>query len=89
VDNHWLRNLVIDESGRGKGVQVEGFLSYYLTPQFSIGAGARYWAMWTTSGSDAFNGVPVDRNDTYRAERFGGLFQATYKFGGGPVYAKY
>jgi len=89
VDNHWLRNLVIDESGRGKGVQVEGFLSYYLTPQFSIGAGARYWAVWTTSGSDSFNGVPIDRNDTYRAERFGGLFQATYKFGGGPVYAKY
>ena len=80
VDNHWLRNLVIDESGTGRGVQFEAFLSYYLTPQFSIGIGGRYWAMWTTNGSDAFNGVPVPRTDTYRYERFGGLLQASYKF---------
>ena len=82
VDNHWLRNLVIDEDGHGIGVQIEALLSYYLTPQFSIGAGARYWAMWTTTGSDAFNGAPVDRTDTYRYERWGLLAQATYRFAG-------
>ena len=80
VDNHWLRSLVIDESGRGRGVQMEAFLSYYVTPQFSVGVGARYWAMWTTSGDDAFNGSPTERSDTYRYERFGGLLQASYKF---------
>jgi opacity protein-like surface antigen/outer membrane protease len=80
VDNHWLRNLVIDESGHGRGVQLEALVSYYVTPQFSIGLGGRYWAMWTTSGSDAFNGVPIDRNDTYRYERYGLLAQAAYRF---------
>ncbi len=80
VDNHWLRALVIDESGTGRGVQVEAILSYDVTAQLSIGAGIRYWAMWTRSGSDAFNGVPVDRTDTYRYERYGGLLQASYRF---------
>lgn len=80
VDNHWLRNLVIDEAGHGVGVQLEAMLSYYVTPQFSLGAGARYWAMWTTTGSDAFDGVPVDRTDTYRYERWGVLVQAAYRF---------
>ncbi len=90
VDNHWLRALVIDENGRGRGVQVEAILSYYVTPQFSVGVGGRYWAMWTTSGSDAFNGVPIDRNDFFRMERYGGFFQAAYKFGYAPaVVASY
>lgn len=80
VDNHWLRNLVIDESGNGRGVQLEAIVSYYVTPQFSLGVGGRYWAMWTRAGSDAFDGVPVDRNDTYRYERYGLLLQAAYKF---------
>ncbi len=80
VDDHWLRNLVIDESGTGYGVQMEAFVSYYFTPQFSVGVGGRYWAMWTTSGSDAFNGSPSDRTDTYRYERYGVLVQASYKF---------
>jgi opacity protein-like surface antigen/outer membrane protease len=80
IDNHWLRNLVIDESGTGRGVQLEAILSYYVTPQFSVGVGGRYWAMWTRTGSDAFNGVPVDRTDTYRYERYGLLLQAAYKF---------
>jgi hypothetical protein len=80
VDNHWLRALVIDESGTGRGVQLEAILSYYVTPQFSLGAGARYWAMWTRDGSDAFNGVPTNRTDTFRYERYGVLLQAAYKF---------
>ncbi|HET7847797.1 MAG TPA: outer membrane beta-barrel protein [Pseudolabrys sp.] len=41
---------VFPESGTGTGVQLEGVLSYYVTHQFSVGVGARYWAMWTNSG---------------------------------------
>ena len=78
-DNHWLRDLIITESGRGRGVQVEGILSYTVTSQFSIGAGARYWAVWTRTGHDAFNEVPINRNDTYRAERYGTFLQASHK----------
>jgi opacity protein-like surface antigen/outer membrane protease len=80
VDNHWLRDLVIDESGHGRGVQAELIVSYQVTPQLSIGAGGRYWAAWTTRGNDWFNGVQVDRTDTYRMERYGTLLQAKYQF---------
>jgi hypothetical protein len=72
--------LVIDEQGHGRGVQAEAFLSYLLTDQLSVGVGGRYWALWTTSGTDAPNGVVVPRNDTYRTERVGVTFQASYKF---------
>jgi len=34
----------------------------------------------TTSGTDAPNGVVVPRNDTYRTDRLGVTFQASYKF---------
>jgi opacity protein-like surface antigen len=79
-DNHWLRALVIDENGKGRGVQLEAILSYAPMPNFSVGIGGRYWAMWTRNGDDAFNGVPIGRDDTYRYERFGLLLQAAYKF---------
>jgi opacity protein-like surface antigen/outer membrane protease len=80
TDQHLLRGLVIDEQGHGRGVQAEAFLSYLLTDQLSVGVGGRYWALWTTSGTDAPNGVVVPRNDTYRTERVGVTFQASYKF---------
>lgn len=80
TDNHWRRSLVAQESGTGRGVQMEAMVSYSVTPQFSLGLGARYWTMWTTAGSDIYDGALTDRSDTYRYERFGGLFQASYKF---------
>lgn len=36
---------------KGTGVQLEAMLCYYVTPQWSIGVGGRYWAMWTSSGT--------------------------------------
>jgi opacity protein-like surface antigen/outer membrane protease len=85
TDNHFLRDLVIRESGHGQGVQAEAFLNYYVTDALSLGVGGRYWALWTTSGSDTFifSGVsngPSSRNDTFRAERAGVTFQGSYKF---------
>jgi aryl-phospho-beta-D-glucosidase BglC (GH1 family) len=85
TDNHFLRDLVIAESGHGQGVQAEAFLNYYVTDALSLGIGGRYWALWTTSGSDTFifSGVsngPSSRNDTFRAERAGVTFQGSYKF---------
>jgi opacity protein-like surface antigen len=41
---------VFPETGTGRGVQLEGLLSYYMTRRFSMGVGGRYWAMWTTNG---------------------------------------
>ena len=84
-DFHPLRPFVADETGKGIGTQAELFLNYYLTQQFSIGAGGRYWAMWTTSGTDCRlppNGacpVPL-QNMQFKTERYGLLLQAAYKF---------
>jgi opacity protein-like surface antigen len=82
TDDHLLRvpPLRFDEDGHGRGVQAEVILSYMITNQLSVGAGWRYWAMWTTSATDAVGGVVTNRNDTYRTERSGLLLQASYKF---------
>jgi len=80
MDNHWRQSLVAQERGTGRGAQMEAMVSYFVTPQFSLGVGARYWTMWTTAGSDVYDGALTDRSDTYRYERFGGLLQASYKF---------
>jgi opacity protein-like surface antigen len=82
TDDHLLREppLRFFEDGHGLGVQAEVILSYMFTNQFSVGAGWRYWAMWTTSATDQVLGVVSQRNDTYRVERSGLLLQASYKF---------
>jgi hypothetical protein len=81
-DQHLDRRppLTFDEAGHGRGVQAEAFLNYLLTEQFSVGVGGRYWALWTTSGTDAVAGVVSPRNDTFRTDRLGVTFQASYKF---------
>jgi opacity protein-like surface antigen/outer membrane protease len=82
TDQHldFLPVEIFDESGHGTGVQAEAFLSYLVTSQFSVGVGGRYWAMWTTSGTDVVDGALSARNDTYRTDRVGVTFQASYKF---------
>lgn len=92
-DNHLLRDLTFFSDQRGSGgggVQVEGTLSYFLTNNFSVGVGARYWAMWTRKNSKIFpneakkeNSSPVAEEAlpaNYRMERWGTFLQASYKF---------
>jgi opacity protein-like surface antigen len=78
-DDHWLRNLLIKEHGGGQGTQLELLLSYYLTQDFSLGVGGRYWAAWA-DGGDIFGGEPMARSDTYRYERAGVFLQGAYTF---------
>ena len=87
VDNHVLRTVnntsLSPESGSGQGVQLEAILSYALTRQFSIGAGARYWGMWATSSDAKTNyfGLPCPcQTLPTRTERYGGFLEASYKF---------
>jgi Omptin family len=86
VDNHLQRipPLVINETGTGIGTQAEVLLSVDLTSQLSVGAGARYWAMWTTSGSDCFEpcGPPPYQAAQYKTERYGLFLQGSYQFQG-------
>jgi opacity protein-like surface antigen len=88
-DDHWLRATptnFLQRSQAGQGVQTEVILSYLVTPNFSLGIGGRYWAMWTAGGSFVCNGCtgisvtlpPVpSKNNT---ERFGMFFQGSYLF---------
>jgi hypothetical protein len=84
-DFHPFRPFVADQTGTGIGTQAELFLSYFITPQFSVGAGGRYWAMWTTSGTACreppFGDCPTPlQNMQFKTERYGVLLQAAYKF---------
>jgi opacity protein-like surface antigen len=49
-DNHLGENGEGDTRGQGIGVQLQAVLSYDVTDRLTVGIGARYWAMWTTSG---------------------------------------
>jgi hypothetical protein len=97
VDIHHQRTDVPNqnspETGKGQGVQVEAILSYYLTPNFSIGAGGRYWAMWTDQ--NAFTNIfstpcPCPTLPS-KTERYGVFLQGAYKFDGpaAPIVARY
>jgi opacity protein-like surface antigen len=87
TDNHLLRNDVANTistaSGSGKGVQLEAILAYSLSKSFSIGAGGRYWGMWTTSASTNIFGTPCPcQTLPSRTERYGAFVQASYKLDG-------
>ena len=45
------------QKGEGRGVQLEGLVSYLVTPTFSIGVGGRYWAMWTDTSAQSMRAI--------------------------------
>ena len=77
-DNHWLRVDInpLPAQGQGWGSQFEAILSYAITDQWSIGAGARYWYFATSNASSVTQPIKL------YSERYGGFVQTTYKFGG-------
>ncbi|MCA6111559.1 outer membrane beta-barrel protein [Bradyrhizobium cenepequi] len=89
-DNHLLRpdTTFADQRGSGGGgVQVEGVLSYFITDNFSVGVGGRYWAMWTPryskatcTGCDGAGIITEPSPGKYSMERWGTFLQASYKF---------
>jgi opacity protein-like surface antigen len=87
TDIHWLRTDVADQSspetGRGMGIQLDATLSYDITPAFEVGVGGRYWAMWTSNSSyiNIFGTPCPCQTEPVKAEQYGLLVQADYKFG--------
>jgi opacity protein-like surface antigen len=81
VDNHWNRPDINPgvENGWGHGVQLEAFLSYLVTQRWSVGVGARYWAM-KANGEWHFAGAQTSPMD-FQTNRSGGILQTSYKFG--------
>jgi len=87
TDNHLLRTDVADtvstETGSGRGVQLEAILSYAVNNSFSVGAGGRYWAMWTTDAYTNIFGTPCPcQTLPARTERYGAFLQASYRLDG-------
>jgi opacity protein-like surface antigen len=83
TDNHVLIPSISPESGTGRGVQLEAILSYFVSQQLSLGAGARYWAMWTSNDAITnYNGAPCPcQTLPAKTERYGGFLHASYRFG--------
>jgi hypothetical protein len=95
-DNHWLRPDInpLPQAGHGWGYQLESILAYDFTPNFSVGVGGRYWFAETTTGTTQFpfivGQLQIPPSPTkFTTERYGGFFQASYKFGDAPVVARY
>jgi opacity protein-like surface antigen len=88
-DNHLLRatTTFFDQQGTGQGVQLEAIMSYFVTDNFSVGVGGRYWAMWTTNGTFVCTGcggvgvISLPDAGKFNTERYGTLLQADYRFG--------
>jgi opacity protein-like surface antigen len=85
TDNHLLRadvpSTLSPETGQGQGVQLEAILSYAFANGLNLGAGGRYWAMWSpdTTTNIFGTGCPCQTLPV-RTERYGGFVQASYKF---------
>ena len=99
LDQHFIGNTgvlaeIFSASGKGSGVQLEALLSYYVTPQWSVGLGGRYWGMWTTTGQyNCTVGCPAEfltptTNFKAQVEQIGAFVQTSYKFDwGGSIAA--
>jgi hypothetical protein len=86
IDNHRLRTdgptTRSPMWGHGTGVQVEGVLAYDVTSEFSLGRGARYWAMQVPNGTTNFFSQGTFYNQRYAAEQTALFAQGSYKFVG-------
>lgn len=67
--------------GYGRGVQLEAGLTFAVTDQLNLGAGARYWSMWTNDSLPGIFGVSSQGTNYYRTDTAGLFVQASYKFG--------
>ncbi len=85
LDTHVRGPRFFPASGHGTGVQLEAILSYFVTPQFSVGVGGRYWAMWTTDAERHCEGCAgpgvISPPTPFRAaaEQVGAFVQVAYK----------
>jgi opacity protein-like surface antigen len=86
-DNHLLRpeTTYFEQWGdKGRGVQLEAAVSYFVTDHWTIGVGGRYWAMWTTEAFDQIyvNAAPGFEVASARFDtsRLGMFVQSSFKF---------
>jgi hypothetical protein len=83
VDFHPLRTSEPSQfspaNGHGSGVQLEGVVSYDVTPEFSVGVGGRYWAMQGPGRTALFSRTPEQLVD-FQVEQTALFVQGSYRF---------
>jgi hypothetical protein len=90
-DSHLLRQdpadlgpapNVITHGWRGMGAEAEAFVNYKVLPYFEVGAGVRYWGIFTQAGSVAFGPsfAPDYPLTKFSTQRYGVLLQAKATF---------
>ena len=87
-DSHILRSdlgptpNIITHGLRGMGGEAEAFLNYKVLPHFDIGAGVRYWGIYTNSGSVDFGPsfTPDFPLVKFSTQRYGLILQAKASF---------
>jgi len=87
-DSHLLRTdlgpvpNVLTKGWRGMGAEAEAFLNYQVLPNFEVGAGVRYWGLFTQAGSVEFGPTfgPDFPLTKFSTQRYGVLLQAKAKF---------
>jgi hypothetical protein len=57
-------------------------IAYDVTREFSLGLGARYWAMQIPTGTTDFFSRNVFYNERFAAEQIAVFVQGSYKFAG-------
>jgi hypothetical protein len=87
-DSHLLRTdlgpvpNVLTHGWRGMGGEAEAFVNYKVLPHFEIGAGVRYWGLFTQAGSVEFGPTfgPDFPLTKFSTQRYGVLLQAKATF---------
>jgi hypothetical protein len=90
-DSHLLRQSpadlgpapnVLTRGWRGMGAELEAFINYQVLPHFQVGVGARYWSIYTQSGTVNFG--PDFGQDflltKFSTQRYGVLLEAKATF---------
>ena len=86
-DDHNFRELLFPElAPTGNGVMLESILSYAVTRNWNVGAGGRYWAFNSNTGSEWFDalGLPLPTTPQlgrFNTERYGVFVQTDYHWG--------
>lgn len=87
-DSHLLRTdlgpvpNIITHGWRGMGAEAEAFLNYQVLPHFEVGAGVRYWGIFTQAGSVEFGPTfgPDFPLTKFSTQRYGVLLQGKATF---------
>jgi hypothetical protein len=87
-DSHLLRTdlgpvpNVLTRGWRGMGGEAEAFVNYKVLPHFELGAGVRYWGLFTQAGTVEFGPTfgPDFPLTKFSTQRYGVLLQAKATF---------